>query len=67
MLKEKINNGGASVGDIMASLRKIREEHRQLVADIASSSANLDARDSRHLVHSQEAIGDEVCAHVVNC
>lgn len=67
VLKEKINNGGASVGDVMASLRKIREEHRQLVADIASSSANLDTRDSRHLVHSQEAIGDEVCAHVVNC
>ena len=69
-LKEKINSGGASVGDIMASLRKIREEHRQLVADIASSSANLDSlnrRDSRHLVHSQEAIGDEVSASVVGC
>ena len=50
----------------MASLRKIQEEHRQLVADIASSSADLDAlnkRDSRHLVHSQEAIGSEVCAN----
>ena len=70
VLKEKINSGGASVGDIMASLRKIREEHRQLVADIASSNANLDSlnrRDSRHLVHSQKAIGDEVSASVVGC
>ena len=66
VLKEKINNGGASVSDIMTSLRKIQEEHQQLVADIASSSADLDAlnrRDSRHLVHSQEAIGSEVCAN----
>ena len=69
-LKEKINNGGASVSDVMASLRKIREEHRQLVADVANSSADLDAlnrRDSRHLVHSQEAIGSEVCASVIGC
>ena len=67
-LKERINNGGASVSDVMTSLRKIQEEHRQLVADIASSSADLDAlnrRDSRHLVHSQEAIGSEVCASVI--
>lgn len=65
-LKEKINNGSASVSDVMTSLRKIQEEHRQLVAGIASSSADLDAlnrRDSRHLVHSQEAIGSEVCAN----
>ena len=70
VLKEKINNGGASVSDVMTSLRKIQEEHRQLVADIASSSADLDAlnrRDSRHLVHSQEAIGNEVCASVIDC
>ena len=74
-LKEKIQSGGVSVSEVTASLEKIQEEHRNLVRDMASSSTDLDAlnkkyggRASRHIVHSQEAVGDEVgVGYLVPC
>lgn len=74
-LKEKIQSGGVSVSKVTASLEKIQEEHRNLVRDMASSSTDLDAlnkkyggRASRHIAHSQEAVGDEVgVGYLVPC
>ena len=67
VLKEKIVSGTASVGEVMASLWKIQQEHQQLAQDIESSSVDLDAlnqkyegRASSHIARSQEAVGEEV-------
>ena len=73
-LKERINRGGVSVSEIVTSLGKIQEEHQTLVRDISRSTTDLDAlnrkyggRTSRHIVHSQEAVGDEVSVGYPAC
>ena len=73
-LKERINRGGVSVSEIVTSLGKIQEEHQMLVRDISRSTTDLDAlnrkyggRTSRHIVHSQEAVGNEVSVGYLAC
>ena len=71
-LKLKINEGGASLDEILSDLSHIQDGHRQLSSDIDISSGHLDrlkekynGKDFDHIARSREAVGKEV--HIDAC
>ena len=54
-LSDRITADGASVGEVMAALGAIQEEHRQLAEEIAGSAGGRGGG-----ARSREAIGSEV-------